>query len=171
MTAKGIGRKPVLLFGGIGLALSVWPAWWLMHHPSTLAIASGQLIFAVFYGVYVSQMPAVAPEMLPAEVRVSGTAIGYNLCIGTLGGTTPLVATYLTSRTGDDFAPVYYSDSGGAGADRGGDHEGDGAFDSLHPLQTTGRRKFCVNRFAFRRVRNKLSVVGSFFMYVACRDR
>lgn len=108
MLSDRIGRKPVLLFGGIGLALSVWPAWWLMHHPATLAIASGQLIFAVFYGVYVSQMPAVAPEMLPAEVRVSGTAIGYNLCMGTLGGTTPLVATYLTSRTGDDFAPVYY---------------------------------------------------------------
>lgn len=108
MLSDRIGRKPVLLFGGIGLALSVWPAWWLMHHPATLAIASGQLIFAVFYGVYVSQMPAVAPEMLPAEVRVSGTAIGYNLCMGTVGGTTPLVATYLTSRTGDDFAPVYY---------------------------------------------------------------
>ena len=108
MLSDRIGRKPVLLLGGIGLALSAWPAWWLMHHSSTLAIASGQLIFAVFYGIYVSQMPVVAPEMLPAEVRVSGTAIGYNLCIGTLGGTTPLVATYLTARTGDDFAPVYY---------------------------------------------------------------
>ena len=108
MLSDRIGRKPVLLLGGIGLALSAWPAWWLMHHPSTLAIASGQLIFAIFYGIYVSQMPVVAPEMLPAEVRVSGTAIGYNLCIGTLGGTTPLVATYLTARTGDDFAPVYY---------------------------------------------------------------
>lgn len=108
MLSDRIGRKPVLLLGGIGLALSAWPAWWLMHHPSPLAIASGQLIFAVFYGIYVSQMPVVAPEMLPAEVRVSGTAIGYNLCIGTLGGTTPLVATYLTARTGDDFAPVYY---------------------------------------------------------------
>ena len=108
MLSDRIGRKPVLLLGGIGLALSAWPAWWLMHHSSTLAIASGQLIFAIFYGIYVSQMPVVAPEMLPAEVRVSGTAIGYNLCIGTLGGTTPLVATYLTARTGDDFAPVYY---------------------------------------------------------------
>lgn len=108
MLSDRIGRKPVLLLGGIGLALSAWPAWWLMHHSSTLAIASGQLIFAIFYGIYVSQMPVVAPEMLPAEVRVSGTAIGYNLCIGTLGGTTPLVATYLTARTGDYFAPVYY---------------------------------------------------------------
>ncbi len=103
-----IGRKPVLLLGGVGLALFVWPAWWLMHQPSILAIGAGFVIFAVFYGIYVSQMPSVAPEMLPASVRVSGTAIGYNLCIGTFGGTTPLVATFLITRTGDDFAPVYY---------------------------------------------------------------
>jgi hypothetical protein len=35
-------------------------------------------------------------------------AIGYNLCLGMFGGTTPLIATYLVARTADDFAPAYY---------------------------------------------------------------
>jgi MHS family proline/betaine transporter-like MFS transporter len=52
--------------------------------------------------------PAVMVEMLPTEVRCSGVAIGYNLCFGIFGGTTPLIATYLVARTADDFAPVYY---------------------------------------------------------------
>ena len=47
-------------------------------------------------------------EMFPAEVRCSASAIGYNLCIGLFGGTTPLIATYLVQRTADDFSPVYY---------------------------------------------------------------
>ncbi|MEM8551850.1 MAG: hypothetical protein AAGF45_05670 [Pseudomonadota bacterium] len=34
--------------------------------------------------------------------------IGYNIAMVAFGGTTPLVATYLVSRTSDDFAPVYY---------------------------------------------------------------
>lgn len=40
--------------------------------------------------------------------RCSGVAIGYNLCLGLFGGTTPLVATYLVTRTADDYAPAYY---------------------------------------------------------------
>ena len=47
-------------------------------------------------------------EMFPAEVRCSASAIGYDLCIGLFGGTTPLIATYLVQRTADDFSPVYY---------------------------------------------------------------
>jgi MHS family proline/betaine transporter-like MFS transporter len=41
-------------------------------------------------------------------VRCRGAAIGYNVCLGLFGGTTPLVATYLVARTADDFAPAYY---------------------------------------------------------------
>lgn len=52
--------------------------------------------------------PATMIEMLPTEVRCSGVAIGYNLCFGLFGGTTPLIATYLVARTADDFAPAYY---------------------------------------------------------------
>jgi MHS family proline/betaine transporter-like MFS transporter len=46
-------------------------------------------------------------EMLPAEVRCSGVAVGYSIRPGLFGGTTPLVATYLVARTADDFAPAY----------------------------------------------------------------
>jgi MHS family proline/betaine transporter-like MFS transporter len=35
-------------------------------------------------------------------------SVAYNLCVGLLGGTTPLVATYLIARSHDDLAPAYY---------------------------------------------------------------
>ena len=47
-------------------------------------------------------------ELLPAEIRCTGMGIGYNVAIGIFGGTAPLVATYLISRTGNDFVPAYY---------------------------------------------------------------
>ena len=44
----------------------------------------------------------------PTEVRCTGIGVAYNISIGLLGGTAPLIVTYLVARTGDHFAPVYY---------------------------------------------------------------
>jgi MHS family proline/betaine transporter-like MFS transporter len=103
-----IGRKPLLYFVSLGTLLLAWPLWWLMHHQSFLLILLGQAGFAVLYGAGYAGLSAVMIEILPAGVRCSASAIGYNLCLGLFGGTTPLVATYLVERTADDFAPAYY---------------------------------------------------------------
>ena len=47
-------------------------------------------------------------EITPREVRCSAISIGYNLCVGVLGGMTPMVATWLIQRTHHDLAPAYY---------------------------------------------------------------
>ena len=103
-----IGRKPLLYFVSLGTLLLAWPLWWLMHHQSFLLILLGQVGFAVLYGAGYAGLSAVMIEILPAGVRCSASAIGYNICLGLFGGTTPLVATYLVERTADDFAPAYY---------------------------------------------------------------
>jgi len=103
-----IGRKPLLYFVSLGTLLLAWPLWWLMHHQSFFLILVGQVGFAVLYGAGYAGLSAVMIEILPTGVRCSASAIGYNLCLGLFGGTTPLVATYLVQRTADDFAPVYY---------------------------------------------------------------
>ncbi len=103
-----IGRKPLLYFVALGSLFLAWPLWWLMHHQSFLLILVGQVGFAVLYGAGYAGLSAVMIEILPAGVRCTASAIGYNLCLGLFGGTTPLVATYLVQRTADDFAPAYY---------------------------------------------------------------
>ena len=103
-----IGRKPLLYFVALGTLLLAWPLWWLMHHQSILLILAGQVGFALLYGAGYAGLSAVMVEILPTGVRCSASAIGYNLCLGLFGGTTPLVATYLVQRTADDFAPAYY---------------------------------------------------------------
>jgi MFS transporter, MHS family, proline/betaine transporter len=103
-----MGRKPVLNFIVITTGVLAWPLWWLMHHQSFAQILVGQIGFGMLMGFAFGVTPATMVEMLAAEVRCSGVAIGYNLCFGIFGGTTPLIATYLVAREANDFAPVYY---------------------------------------------------------------
>ena len=71
-------------------------------------------ISTLLYGVGFSVISATMVEMLPTQIRCSGTAIGFGTCLGLFGGTTPLVVTYLVERTADDYLPAYYLMAAGA---------------------------------------------------------
>ena len=103
-----IGRKPVLLVSIAGHALLAYPLFRLMHHQDVEMIFLGQFGFAVLVGTLAGVIPATIAELSPARVRVTVMSIGYNLTLGILGGTTPLVAAYLIERSHSDFAPAYY---------------------------------------------------------------
>lgn len=102
-----LGRKPLLYFVALGSLIFALPLWWLMHHQSFGLILAGQIGFAVLYAAGYAGLSAVMAETLPTGVRCSAASIGYNLCMAAFGAT-PLVATYLVSRTSDDFIPAYY---------------------------------------------------------------
>ena len=70
----------------------------MMHHPHFVVILLGQMGFAVLIGLFFGACPATMVEVFPARVRCSALSVGYNLCLGVLGGTTPLVVTYLIAR-------------------------------------------------------------------------
>ncbi len=108
MLSDRIGRKPLLLAASLGGLVIAWPLWWLIQQDSDLLILAGQMGFALIFALNFAVIPSLMAELLPAEVRCTGAAIGYNLCMAVFGGTTPFIATYLVARTADDFAPVYY---------------------------------------------------------------
>ena len=86
-----------------------WPLFWALHHPSSASWNfAGQLGFAVLIGLFGGALPVTMVETTPREVRCSAISVGYNLCVGVLGGMTPMVATWLMQRTRDDLAPAYY---------------------------------------------------------------
>jgi len=108
LAADRLGRKPLIWFVTTGSLILAWPLWWLMHSENLAVVLAGQLGFSLLNGIgWVVIMPIMV-EMLPAETRCTTLALGYNLCLGFIGGTTPLVATYLVARTANDFSPVYY---------------------------------------------------------------
>src|SRR5262245_19339972 len=104
-----VGRKPLLIAGIGGLLVLSWPLFWALHHPSSASWNfAGQLGFAVLIGLFGGALPVTMVETTPREVRCSAISVGYNLCVGILGGMTPMVATWLIERTRDDLAPAYY---------------------------------------------------------------
>jgi MHS family proline/betaine transporter-like MFS transporter len=102
-----VGRKPLLMVACVlGFAGAV-PIFWLLNQPSPLLAQFGQLGLAVIIGLYGGTLPAFLVEAAPPQVRCTAVSLGYNICLGTIGGLTPLVATWLIERTGDEIAPAF----------------------------------------------------------------
>jgi MFS transporter, MHS family, proline/betaine transporter len=99
-----IGRKPVLLVATVLGFVGAMPAFWLLNHHSVLLAFLGQL---VLIGTYGGTQPTIMVEAAPAPVRCTAVALGYNICLGVIGGLTPLAATWLVSRTGDEISPAF----------------------------------------------------------------
>ena len=103
-----IGRRRVL---GIGTALYA-----ILSYPLFVAVDTGQLGyalaaqlgFAALMAAIQGPMPAYMAEMFPTRIRSSALGISYNVTVGLLGGTAPLVATWLIASTGDLAAPAFY---------------------------------------------------------------
>ena len=102
-----IGRRPLLLAGtSIGFVGAV-PFFWLMHHDDLLVVLLGQMGLVVAVGMYGGPLAAAMAEAVPPQVRCTAVAVGYNVPMGLIGGCSPLVATWLVDRTGDDLSPAY----------------------------------------------------------------
>lgn len=103
-----IGRKPILFGATLAALVFAWPLFWLMAHSTPSMAMIGQLGFALIVGAFCGVIPVTMVEAFPARVRCSAVSIGYNLCLGIVGGTTPLVAMWLIEHTHDDLSPAYY---------------------------------------------------------------
>jgi MFS transporter, MHS family, proline/betaine transporter len=101
------GRKPLLLLSSILGFVGTLPSFWLLNHPSALLAQLGQLGLVLTIGLYGGTLPAFLVEAAPQRVRCTAVALSYNLCLGVFGGLSPLVATWLIKRTGDEIAPAF----------------------------------------------------------------
>ncbi len=102
-----LGRKPILLAATVLAFVSALPLFWLMHQDRHLLVQAGQLGFVLSVGMFLGTQPTLMVEEVPAAVRCTAIALGYNVTLGVVGGLSPLVATWLVNRTGDDFSPAY----------------------------------------------------------------
>ncbi len=107
LMADRYGRKPLAIATAAGLIVFCWPLWWLMHQDNFAMILLGQCLFGAILAFGYPVYGLMMAESLPPRLRCSVLSIGNGIAYGLFGGMTPLTATYLVKRTGNDFAPVY----------------------------------------------------------------
>jgi len=107
LLADRFGRKPFLLLATILGFVGAMPLFWLLNHHSVLLAQLGQLGLVLIVGLYCGTQPTIMVEATPPQVRCTTVALGYNICLGVIGGLTPLAATWLVERTGDEIAPAF----------------------------------------------------------------
>jgi MHS family proline/betaine transporter-like MFS transporter len=103
-----VGRKPLLLAGAVGMLVFSLPLFQLLRSPKFGVILTGQLCFTIILCLFFGAEPAATAEAFPGRVRCSSAAISHNICFAVLGGTAPMVATYLIVRTQNDLSPSIY---------------------------------------------------------------
>ncbi len=103
-----IGRRPVLFTATIGTIVLAYPLFRIMHHDNAGLIIFGEMGFAILMALFYGAGAATMAEMVPRAVRCTVLALGYNAAYALLGGTTPMIATYLVERTGDDLSPAFF---------------------------------------------------------------
>jgi len=102
-----IGRRPVMMAATLLGIVGSWPLFWLMHSADPAFVVLGQLGFVLAVGTFCGCQPTVMVEAVPARVRCTAIALGYNVTLGLFGGLSPLVATWLVERTGNDYSPGF----------------------------------------------------------------
>ncbi|HYX03168.1 MAG TPA: MFS transporter [Reyranella sp.] len=102
-----IGRRPVMLGATAFATVAAWPLFWLMHHRDPTLMLLGQSGFVLAIGAFIGTQPVIMVEAVPSQVRCTTIALGYNVTVGIVGGLSPLVATWLVQRTGNDYSPAF----------------------------------------------------------------
>src|SRR5262245_3863826 len=103
-----IGRRPVYLFGAIGVAVLAFPLFWLLDTGSPLMAAVAMfLVFIFAHAPMYGPQGAFLAELFGTRVRYSGASLGAQLSSVLAGGLSPFIATWLLRNYGRNLLAMY----------------------------------------------------------------
>jgi MHS family proline/betaine transporter-like MFS transporter len=105
MLADRYGRRASLTATAVCYVIAVVPLFRLLSVGMVTAFLA-TIGLALVAGAWSAIAASAIPEIFESWQRFSGLAIGYNLAVAILGGTTPLLATLLVQATGVRWSPA-----------------------------------------------------------------
>jgi MFS transporter, MHS family, proline/betaine transporter len=102
-----VGRKPLLLASCIGYAVLTYPLFLLLNTGNLFAAIVAHVALGALLAVFISTSIAALTELFPTRVRYGGFSIGYNFSVAIFGGSSPYLAQYLVSTTGNPLSPAF----------------------------------------------------------------
>jgi len=96
-----IGRKPVFLGGCVGLAVMIFPVFWLFETRNPVLIALAMVLGSSVFVMAMSALSqTILSELFDTRSRVTGVNMGYQLTAVLAGGFAPYIAASLVGATG-----------------------------------------------------------------------
>ncbi|MEO1543463.1 MAG: MFS transporter [Pseudomonadota bacterium] len=106
--ADRFGAHRVLIACAVALIALAYPLLWMIDHPNFAMALSGQIGLALVIGPYNGVFAYYIGQLFPANIRMSGFSVCYNVSFAIFGGTAPMVAQVLVSDVGP-HAPAFYA--------------------------------------------------------------
>ncbi|WP_427311152.1 MFS transporter [Cupriavidus sp. H39] len=108
LLADRIGRRPVLMIGGIGGAVWAFAFFALIKTGSPALIMLASFVGMVLVSFMFSPLASFLPELFATRVRVTGASLGFQFA-GVFGGAlAPLIAVGLLDRFGSTMPVALY---------------------------------------------------------------
>ena len=105
-----VGRKPMMIFFGIGATLFTYPIFVTLEHThDTLTAFALVMATLVIVSGYTSINAIIKAEMFPADIRALGVALPFAIANAIFGGTAEYVALYLKNAGHERWFYVYIS--------------------------------------------------------------
>jgi len=95
-----IGRRPILLAGGVFLLATAFPFFWLLDRGPAFVPLAMIMVMNIGHDMMYGPMAATLSELFGTRVRYSGASIAYQLTSVVSGGVAPFIATLLLARYG-----------------------------------------------------------------------
>lgn len=102
------GEKVIMATGAAATFLGIYSLLSLLTSPSLVSVIFAQFSLVLLAAWSQGPMNLFMAKLFPAETRYSGLAFSYCVGMAIFGGTTPMIATFLTNWTGSPITPAYY---------------------------------------------------------------
>lgn len=102
------GRKTMLAIASVLFIVLTVPLFLAFGWSGFGMIVLIQILFGAILSVNDGTLPAFLSELFPTDVRYTGFAFSFNCANAVMGGTTPLIATWLITTSGSHVSPAWY---------------------------------------------------------------
>lgn len=103
-----VGRRRMLNIASVLFIVGTVPLFMVLDGAPFWLLVVVDILFGIMLTINDGTLPTFLSEVFPTKVRYSGFALSFNLANAILGGTTPLVSTWLIHVTGTKLAPAMY---------------------------------------------------------------
>ncbi|HET9256084.1 MAG TPA: MFS transporter [Pseudonocardiaceae bacterium] len=104
-----IGRKRLMVAACATVTAGSYPLFLLLEIRTPAAIVTALAIGGVLVAALAGPAAATLSELFPTRYRATGSAASYGLAVAALGGTAPIIITWLSSASGNHLAGAYYA--------------------------------------------------------------